>query len=270
MQEFIEIMFRTERTKYFVNSNKLDILPDMNVIVKVGRGEDIGRVISCSISNEKLEQEFADGKIDTILRVATKEDFIQLEAVEKKEKEAKKKFVVMKERYPFEMKLIDGIYQLDGNKLTFFFSSDNRIDFRDFVYELASYFKTRIELHQTSGREDARRLCGLGMCGRTYCCVTFLKKFSKVTIQMAKEQNLLTNLSKISGPCGRLLCCLHYEEKFYQERAKDFPELGFRVKYDDKVMFVDKNDYYNDKVTLVSEDNIRTIISLQKFNKIKK
>ncbi len=270
MHEFIELVFRTDRIRFFVNSKDLKINPEMNLIAKVERGEDIGKVMNCAVSDDELERQYQDGKIEKILRIATHEDEKQFLAVQRKEIEAKKKFVELEAKYAFSMKLLDAIYQLDGNKLTFFFSAEGRIDFREFVRELASEFKTRIELHQTSGREDARRLGGLGICGKPYCCVSFLKKFNQVTIQMAKDQNLLSNLSKVSGPCGRLLCCLHYEENFYQERLDDFPELGKRINYDGKEMFVDKNDYYNNRINLVSEDRERVIISLKEFNQISK
>lgn len=270
MHEFIELVFRTDRKRFFVNSKDLKINPEMDLIAKVERGEDIGKVMNCAVSDDELERQYQEGKIEKILRIATQEDEKQFLVVQRKEIEAKKKFVELEAKYDFSMKLLDAIYQLDGNKLTFFFSAEGRIDFREFVRELASEFKTRIELHQTSGREDARRLGGLGICGKPYCCVSFLKKFNQVTIQMAKDQNLLSNLSKVSGPCGRLLCCLHYEENFYQERLDDFPELGKRIDYDGKEMFVDKNDYYNNRINLVSEDRERVIISLKEFNQISK
>ncbi|MCK4654389.1 MAG: Tpl protein [Candidatus Cloacimonetes bacterium] len=269
MKEFVEVIFRSERNGFFINSKNLEIAPDTSVIVKVERGEDIGRVLNCSVIDEELEEKFQQNEINKILRIATEEDLKQLENVERKEKEAEEKFIEMLKKQPFEMKLLDTIYQLDGNKLTFFFSADGRIDFRDFVRELATEFKTRIELHQSSGREDARRLGGLGICGKTYCCVSFLRKFNQVTIQMAKDQNLLSNLSKISGPCGRLLCCLHYEEDFYLEKLEDFPAIDDVIIYKNKKMFVGKNDYYNNRINLISEDNERIILTLDEFNKIK-
>jgi len=269
MQEFVEVIFRSERNGFYINSRNLEITPDMRVIVKVERGEDIGRVLNCSVIDEELEEKYQQDEINKILRIATEEDLKQLENVERKEKEAEEKFTEMLKKQPFEMKLLDTIYQLDGNKLTFFFSADGRIDFRDFVRELATEFKTRIELHQSSGREDAKRLGGLGICGKTYCCVSFLRKFNQVTIQMAKDQNLLSNLSKISGPCGRLLCCLHYEEDFYLEKLEEFPAIDDLIIYKNKKMFVEKNDYYNNRINLISEDNERIILTLDEFNKIK-
>ncbi|MCF7792451.1 MAG: Tpl protein [Candidatus Cloacimonetes bacterium] len=269
MQELVELMFRSERTGYFVNKKNLLIEPDMQVIARVERGEDIGRVLNCSVEDEELQEKLEKGEINKITRIATEEDFKQLEIVKRKEQEAKEKFLKMVKKYPFEMKLLETCYQLDGNKLTFFFSADGRIDFRDFVRELATEFKTRIELHQTSGREDARRYGGFGICGKTYCCCTFLKKFNQVTIQMAKDQNLLSNLSKISGPCGRLLCCLHYEEDFYLAQSEGFPNLEEMIEYKDKKMYVLKNDYYNNKINLISDADERETITLDEYKKLK-
>jgi cell fate regulator YaaT (PSP1 superfamily) len=269
MQEFVEVVFRSERVGFFINNKGLELSPDLNVVVKVERGEDIGRVSNCAVLDDDLIEKNNQGEITKILRIATEEDLKQLEIVKKKEQKAKAKFLEILEKQPFQMKLLEAIYQLDGNKLTFFFSADGRIDFREFVRELAAEFKTRIELHQSSGREDARRLGGFGICGKMYCCVSFLRRFNQVTIQMAKDQNLLSNLSKISGPCGRLLCCLHYEEDFYLEKSEDFPELGEVISYKDQKMYVDKNDYYNNRVNLISENEERIILTLDEFKKAK-
>ena len=270
MREYVELTFRSERTGYFINVKGLALEPDMYVIAKVERGEDIGQISNCATTDLDLDKKYDKGEIGKILRIATDEDNKQLKIVEKKEQEAKEKFLQLVKKYPFEMKLLDTCYQLDGNKLTFFFSADGRIDFRDFVRELATEFKTRIELHQTSGREDARRYGGLGICGKTYCCCTFLKKFNQVTIQMAKDQNLLSNLSKISGPCGRLLCCLHYEEDFYLQQSEGFPNIEEMIIHKDKKMYVLKNDYYNSKVSLISDDEERETITLEEYKQLKK
>ncbi len=269
MHEFVEVVFRSERVGYFINNKQLELSPDLNVVVKVERGEDIGRVSNCAVLDDDLIEKNNQGEINKILRIATEEDLKQLEIVKKKEQKTKAKFLEILEKQPFQMRLLEAIYQLDGNKLTFFFSADGRIDFREFVRELATEFKTRIELHQSSGREDAKRLGGLGICGKMYCCVAFLKRFNQVTIQMAKDQNLLSNLSKISGPCGRLLCCLHYEEDFYLEKSENFPELGEVISYKDQKMYVDKNDYYNNRVNLISENEERIILTLEEFKKAK-
>jgi cell fate regulator YaaT (PSP1 superfamily) len=184
------------------------------------------------------------------------------------EDKAAKTFLGVLDHYPFEMKLIETIYQFDGNKLTFFFTADGRIDFRNFVRELANIFKTRIELHQTTGRDEARRLGGFGMCGKQYCCGSFLKRFNQVTIKMAKDQNLAGNLTKISGPCGRLLCCLNFEEDFYVEEAKGFPLVGTFVTYQNTKMMVFRLNVLAKKVMLTSEEGIIQEIDLDEFSRL--
>ena len=271
MIDFVEVIFRSDRIGYFINNKNLELEPEMQIIVKVERGEDIGVINNTAFSDSEVQEKYNKGQLSNILRIATEEDLAQLDVVKRKEDDAKKKFVKMLERQPFVMKLLDAVYQLDGNKLTFFFSADGRIDFREFVRELATEFKTRIELHQSSGREDAKRLGGYGMCGRPYCCVSFLKRFNQVTIQMAKDQNLISNLSKISGPCGRLLCCLHYEENFYVEKQNEYPNIAEEVTINKKKMYVVKNDVYNNCVHLSSiEDNQNEVISIEEFKKLRR
>jgi cell fate regulator YaaT (PSP1 superfamily) len=262
----IEVIFRTERIGYYKNPRNFPIQPDNIVICKVERGEDIARVINTSTLPEEMEESDLTGDI---LRIATTEDLQKLEVVKQREDEAKDTFIELMKRYPFEMKLLEVVYQFDGNKLIFFFSADGRVDFRDFVRELANTFKTRIELHQSSGREDARRYGGYGICGKGYCCVGFLRKFNQVTIKMARDQNLINNLSKISGPCGRLLCCLHYEEDFYREKAALFPNINEEIVFDGKKMRVIKNDYYSDIVHLQANDGNTELITLGNFEKLK-
>lgn len=269
MQELIEVLFRTDRTGYYINEKNLSLQPDMMVVVKAERGEEIGKIVNCAVHNVELEEKHKKNGFNIIQRIATEEDMKQLQRVKNKEKEAHEKFIKLEKKYPFEMKLLQTVYQLDGNKLTFFFSADGRIDFRDFVCELATEFKTRIELHQTSGREHARRLGGIGPCGKPYCCVIFLKRFNQVSIKMAKDQNLLGNLSKISGPCGRLLCCLHYEEDFYLKKAQKFPEIGEEIYYNNTLMHVNKNDYFSDQITLETPDRKNYIITLKEYQRIK-
>ena len=157
MQEYIKVVFRTGREGYYLNNKEYSIEPDIDVIVKVERGEDVARILNCAVESKQICNKIDSKDISSIKRIATEADLKQLEVVKKKEQETEKKFLEMLKKQPFTMKLLQTIYQLDGNKLTFFFSADGRIDFRDFVRELASEFKTRIELHQTSGREDARR-----------------------------------------------------------------------------------------------------------------
>ncbi len=269
MQEYIEVEFRTGRLGYYQNHGELSIDPEELIIVEVERGEDIAQVTHLSIGEQEINpQPGSGGRIYKIKRVATEQDIEKLRNLPFEEEKAAQSFRDILRRYPFEMKLIETVYQFDGNKLTFFFSADGRIDFRVFVRELANVFRTRIELHQTTGRDEAKRMGGFGMCGIQFCCGSFLKRFSQVTIKMAKDQNLAGNLAKISGPCGRLLCCLNFEEDFYVEESKDYPIPGTCVELEGKRLYVFRNDVLNKRVHLSDENQMLTELELTDFNKL--
>ncbi|HNV61778.1 MAG TPA: regulatory iron-sulfur-containing complex subunit RicT [Candidatus Cloacimonas acidaminovorans] len=268
MSDFIEVIFRTGRIGYYQNTKGLNIQPEDIIIVEVERGDDIAQVIHLGINEEELDAQVLTGKTLSIRRQANSEDLEKMKNLSYEEDKAAKTFLGVLDHYPFEMKLIETIYQFDGNKLTFFFTADGRIDFRNFVRELANIFKTRIELHQTTGRDEARRLGGFGMCGKQYCCGSFLKRFNQVTIKMAKDQNLAGNLTKISGPCGRLLCCLNFEEDFYVEEAKGFPLVGTFVTYQNTKMMVFRLNVLAKKVMLASEEGIIQEIDLDEFSRL--
>ncbi len=264
-REYIEIEMRTWKILYFVNPNGLKIMPDDEVIVEVDRGQDVGKVLHTCLTGNDLDEQYNEGKILSIIRPVTETDKKNLLEINAREKLASEKFHETLSKYPFEMKLLDTVYQYDNNKLTFFFTAEGRIDFREFVRDLAQIFKTRIELHQCTGRDEAKRLGGYGMCGNSFCCSTYMKRFSQVTIKMAKDQNLSGNLSKISGPCGRLLCCLHYEEDFYAELSKDFPEMGDELWIDHKKLYVFRNDLYAKIIYLTSEDQEIQTMTLEQY-----
>ena len=268
MPDFIEVIFRTGRIGYYQNTKGLNIQPEDIIIVEVERGDDIAQVIHLGINEEELDAQVLTGKTLSIRRQANSEDLEKMKNLSYEEDKAAKTFLGVLDHYPFEMKLIETIYQFDGNKLTFFFTAEGRIDFRNFVRELANIFKTRIELHQTTGRDEARRLGGFGMCGKQYCCGSFLKRFNQVTIKMAKDQNLAGNLTKISGPCGRLLCCLNFEEDFYVEEAKGFPLVGTLVTYQNTKMMVFRLNVLAKKVMLASEEGIIQEIDLDEFSRL--
>ncbi|HOH48810.1 MAG TPA: regulatory iron-sulfur-containing complex subunit RicT [Candidatus Syntrophosphaera sp.] len=270
MREYMEVEFRTGRLGYYQNVQKLPIDPEDLIIVEVERGEDIAQVTHLSVSGEEISAQIPQtGRVYRIKRLASDIDIEKLRNLPLEEEKAAQTFADILLRYPFEMKLIETVYQFDGNKLTFFFTADGRIDFRVFVRELANVFRTRIELHQTTGRDEARRLGGYGMCGLQYCCGNFLKRFNQVTIKMAKDQNLAGNLAKISGPCGRLLCCLNFEEDFYLEESKDYPIPGTCVELKGKRLYVFKTDVLNKRIHLSDEDQSLTEVDLESFNKLK-
>ncbi len=270
MREYIEVEYRNNRLGYYLLPEGMEMKPDDWIIGTVDRGHDIAKVINTSITGEDIDAIFDSQNDPKIVRLATEEDLQKLANIESKEEKASETFVSILPKYDFEMKLIGTVYQFDGNKLTFFFTAPGRVDFRMFVRELANAFKTRIELHQTTGREEAKRIGGFGMCGKAYCCSTFMKRFNQVTIKMAKDQNLSGNLSKISGPCGRLLCCLHFEEDYYLEQAKDFPDVGQGVIYNKEKMYVFRCDYYNKMIFLANSDEMIESVDLEEFKKLKK
>jgi cell fate regulator YaaT (PSP1 superfamily) len=193
----------------------------------------------------------------------------KLARIHEMEKEAQKKFNEALKTQPFNMHLIDVEYQFDGNKLTFYFIAESRIDFRDFLKDLARIFRTRIELRQISEQQEIERLGGIGPCGREFCCKSLHLNFGRVTTQVIKDQNITAATSKITGPCGRLLCCMAYEEEFYKEKAKEFPNLDDEVIYHDKRMKVTKNNYLVSTVELKDENEVRATISLAEYNMMK-
>jgi cell fate regulator YaaT (PSP1 superfamily) len=274
--EYVEVEMRSWKIQYFLNPNNIKLQPDNDVIVEVDRGQDIGKVLHTALRGKEYDDLHKQGKILSIIRSTTENDLYSMEELVERERLATEKFMETVVKYPFEMKWLDTVYQFDGKRVTFFFSADGRIDFREFVRELSRLFKTRIELHQSTGRDEAKKLGGYGMCGNQYCCSSFLKRFNQVTIKMAKDQNLSGNLSKISGPCGRLLCCLHFEEDFYADMSKEFPEIGDEIIRDGRKMYVFRNDFNTKTIYLTSHTQeiitlkLEEYIALPKNNKVDK
>ena len=190
----------------------------------------MGEVI---LENFDIDEESMNQPLKKVLRLATDEDLKKAEINKSKESDAFKICAQKIKEHNLEMKLTEVEYAFDGSKILFYFTADGRIDFRDLVKDLASIFKTRIELRQIGVRDEAKLIGGLGICGRKLCCSTFLGEFAPVSIKMAKEQNLSLNPTKISGTCGRLMCCLKYEEEAYQDLLKNTPKPGAFVKTPD-------------------------------------
>ncbi len=227
----VEVVFKGERKAIYRNRNELDIEKEDYVIVEAERGNDLGRV---SLMGDLVRLKRGKGETRGVVRKASEKDLEILARNEEKEKDA---YTVCKEKiekFGLDMKLVDVEMQHDGSKITFYFTAAQRVDFRDLVKDLASVYRTRIELRQIGVRDEAKRICGFGVCGRQQCCCSFLTEFEQITTQMAKDQQLSLNPAKISGNCGRLLCCLRYEEQFYQECYKDFPPLNSSVTVNDK------------------------------------
>lgn len=230
MTEIIGVRFsNTGKTYYFSPKGKA-VSAGQKVIVETARGVECGTV---SIPNQMVEDDRIIAPLKGIIRVATEKDLAQLEENSRREKEA---FRICQEkiaRHKLQMNLVDVEYTFDNNKILFYFTADGRIDFRELVKDLASVFRTRIELRQIGVRDEAKMLGGLGICGRPFCCSSFLGDFQPVSIKMAKEQGLSLNPTKISGTCGRLMCCLKYEQDAYEDLIKITPKNGAVVQTPD-------------------------------------
>ena len=226
MTKVIGVRFRTAGKVYFFNPLQLEIKRGDHVIVETARGIEFGTVVA---GVHEVEDDKVIQPLKPVMRIAGERDIEQEAANKEKEKEA---FKICKEKilkHGLEMKLIDAEYTFDNNKVLFYFTADGRIDFRQLVKDLASVFKTRIELRQIGVRDETKILGGIGICGRTLCCHTYLSEFAPVSIKMAKEQNLSLNQTKISGVCGRLMCCLKNEQETYEELNRNLPGIGDMV-----------------------------------------
>jgi cell fate regulator YaaT (PSP1 superfamily) len=223
----VQVEFKGERTDFFVNKKQLAIETGDYVVVQVERGRDLGRVIRTGPALSSITK--IRPVTQEVLRKANDEDLAKHEENKRKEEEARKACEEKIAQRGLQMKLVDVEYQLDGSKITFYFTADERVDFRELVKDLAAIYKTRIELRQIGVRDEAKRLGGIGTCGRKYCCTTFLQEFEPVTLKMARDQSLSVSPTKISGACGRLMCCLAYERDYYMEVAKRLPKVGTKV-----------------------------------------
>lgn len=232
MKKIIGVRFRTAGKVYFFDPGKYTVNRGDHVIVETVRGIEYGTVVSPAndIAEDKLTQ-----PLKSVLRVATERDDEQEKQNREKEKEAFKICQEKIRKHGLDMKLIDAEYTFDNNKVLFYFTADGRIDFRELVKDLASVFRTRIELRQIGVRDETKILGGIGICGRPLCCHSYLSEFAPVSIKMAKEQNLSLNPTKISGVCGRLMCCLKNEEETYEELNRKLPGVGDHVTTDDNL-----------------------------------
>lgn len=261
----IQVEFKGERTDYFANVKHLPIAVDDYVVVQVERGRDMGRVVRAGEILEKIVK--VRQVTQEVLRKATDEDAAKYEENKDKEEEARKVCEQKIVERELKMKLVDVEYQLDGSKITFFFTADERVDFRELVKDLAGIYKTRIELRQIGVRDEAKRLGGIGSCGRKYCCTTFLQEFEPVTLRMARDQSLQVSPTKISGACGRLMCCLAYERDYYMKVAKRLPKVGTRVEtaYGDAT--VTGIDIFSQAVIVEDESGNEMRLTLEQIRK---
>ena len=228
--EIVGIRFKSVGKIYYFDPCGMLLKKDDRVIVETVRGQEIGTVV---VENQMTEQKEKFTPLSPVIRVATPEDIETDKQNREKEKSA---FATCEEKikkHGLEMELVDVEYTFDNNKIIFFFVADGRVDFRELVKDLASVFKTRIELRQIGVRDETRMIGGLGICGRKVCCASFLSEFTPVSVKMAKDQSLSTNPQKISGTCGKLICCLNFEEEVYEKAYETMPRVGYTVKTPD-------------------------------------
>ncbi|MBQ6633416.1 MAG: stage 0 sporulation family protein [Ruminococcus sp.] len=227
MLKIIGVRFKSVGKIYYFDPGKFDVKEGEKVIVETARGVECGEAV---IVGREIDEEKFSNPIKQIIRVATPEDMKTIERNREKEKDAMKICEQKIRDHKLKMNLIDCECTFDNNKLLFYFTAENRVDFRELVKDLASVFRTRIELRQIGVRDEAKMLGGLGICGQPFCCSRFLGEFQPVSIKMAKEQGLSLNPTKISGTCGRLMCCLKYEQESYEDLLRHTPKVGAVVK----------------------------------------
>ena len=223
MKQVVGVRFKDTGKVYFFDPNGLEIQAGSHVIVETARGIECGIVAE---ANKSVEDDEVVAPLKPVKRIATQEDMKILESNKKKEKEAYNICLKKIEDHKLEMNLTEVEYTFDGSKIIFYFTADGRVDFRELVKDLASAFHSRIELRQIGVRDESKMIGGLGICGRPFCCSTFLNDFHSVSIKMAKEQGLSLSPGKISGTCGRLMCCLKYEQNSYDYLQKITPRKG--------------------------------------------
>ncbi len=278
--EIVGVRFKDAGKIYYFAPGDIKVQKGQAVIVETARGIEYSTI---SVANTFVDERTITKPLKPIVRIATPDDTRRHENNLRLEKEALEICEKKIAEHKLEMKLVDVEYTFDNNKLIFYFTADGRVDFRELVKDLATVFKTRIELRQIGIRDEAKLLGGLGICGRVFCCNSFLSDFAQVSIKMAKDQNLSLNSAKISGTCGRLICCLKYESDVYEEEIKKTPPVDSIVRCKDgdegvvidtsplagliKVRLTDKNDTI---IKLISRDDVEVIGKMKKGEAVKK
>ena len=258
----VGIKFKGNSKIYCFKNNDLEIKSDDLVVVDTEKGEQLGKVINVNMKANNLDI----NTMKEVLRIALDKDVKQYEKNLKDAKEALKFVKDKVEKEKLDMTFYDAAYTLDKKQLTFNFLADQRVDFRELVKEIAAKYKTRIELHQIGVRDKAKNIGGLGPCGRPLCCTSFLNNMEAISINMAKNQNLVLNPTKINGSCGRLLCCLAYEDNVYTDHRCKLPKQGTIVKTKDGKGKVVSLDVLNKKYTVEIDDKQITYDSTEYKN----
>ena len=266
MVEVIGVRFRNAGKIYYLDPNGNQFKSGEHAIVETARGIECGEVV---YGNKMVPDEDVVNPLKIVLRSANEEDLKIVEENEVKSKEAFNVCVEKIKKHNLDMKLIEVEYTFDNNKVLFYFTADGRVDFRELVKDLASVFKTRIELRQIGVRDEAKMLGGIGVCGRSMCCCSHLSEFHPVSIKMAKEQGLSLNPSKISGTCGRLMCCLKYEQEAYEDVIARAPKIEALVETPDGKGTVIHVSLIKEKVKVKLERENETDLREYPISKIK-
>ena len=245
MVKVVGVKFKTAGKVYYFDPDDLQVEIGTNVIVETARGMEFGTV---NMAEKEVHPSEIVSPLKKIIRIADEKDYKKHKENEEKKERAIKLCQEKVDKHKLEMKLIDVEYTFDNSKIIFYFTADGRVDFRELVKDLAGVFKMRIELRQIGVRDEAKMVGGIGTCGRSLCCHSWLSEFEPVSIKMAKVQNLSLNPTKISGICGRLMCCLKYENDVYSELKKGMPDNGEKVKTPDGMAVVVETNLLENKV----------------------
>ena len=225
-EQIVGIRFKTAGKVYYFDPAGIDLDVNDHVIVETSRGQELGKVV---IAPRQAPADEVNEQFKPVLRKAEPEDILHIQELETKAEEALIKCGEMIEELQLPMKLLSADYNIDGSRLAFLFSAEQRVDFRELVRRLTRQFKTKVELRQVGTRDEAKLLGGFGRCGRPLCCMSFISDFDPVSIRMAKDQDLPLNPMKISGVCGRLMCCLGYENEQYRAMKEKMPRVGQQI-----------------------------------------
>jgi cell fate regulator YaaT (PSP1 superfamily) len=259
----VEIAFKNPRKDFYRNPKLIELCPGDFCIVQAERGEDLGVVVRFNDQHKPKR----NVKVREVIRQAKDEDISRLKELRAMERSASDVCKEKVETHGLPMKVVDVEYQFDGNKITFFFTSEQRVDFRQLVKDLAATFKTRIELRQIGARDEAKRFPGYGVCGKGTCCTRWLTEFEPVSLRMAKDQNLPLTPSKLTGVCGRLMCCLSYELDTYRVKTGGLPSIGDKVTWQGQKAKVEKIDIFKEEILLVDKEGIVVVMS---FDEVKR
>ncbi len=275
MSHLVEVRFKGNRRDFFCWESQAPVATGSPVVVEVERGHDLGIV---SAVGEIAERKCGSGcvgcqrtatqePVGKVLRQASSEDSHLIDELRKAEEDVRRKVIERVESHGLDMKVSDAEWQWDRKKLTIYFTAEKRVDFRALVRDLASLFRTRIELRQIGARDEAKRLDGIGRCGRQYCCSSWLPELKPVSLALAKDQRLSLNPSQISGGCGRLLCCLRYEHEFYVTSRKRFPKEGRTIRTPVGAETVTAVNIFREHILLRAEDGTTRTISLTELKR---